>query len=47
MYKEWITWSRALKNYLLNNLGQDGAPLRYVIRESAASDYTIESQPDY
>ena len=46
-HKDWITRYRALKNYLLTILGQDGVPLRYVIRESAALEYTIESQPDY
>ena len=30
-----------------NILVQYGVPLVYVIRESAAIDYTIESQPDY
>ena len=36
--KNWITWSRELKNYLSTILGQDIIPLRYVIRESDASD---------
>ena len=46
-HKDWITWYRELKNYLSTILGQDGVPLRYVIRESAAPDYVIELQPDY
>ena len=46
-HKDWITWSRALKNYLLTIIGQDGVPLSYVIRDSAAPDYAIESQPGY
>ena len=45
--KYWITWSRALKNYLSTILGQDGVPLIYVIRECAAPEYAIELQPDY
>ena len=28
-------------------LGQYRVPLRYVIRDSKAQDYTLESQPDY
>ena len=46
-HKDWITWSRALNKYLSTIIGQDGVPLIYVIREFAAPDYTIESQPDY
>ena len=32
---------------MLTILGQDGVPLRYVIRESKTQDYTPESQPNY
>ena len=46
-HKDWITWYRALNNYLLTIIGQDGVPLRYVIKESAEPDYTMESQTDY
>ena len=46
-HTDWITWSRALKNYPSTILGQDGVPLIYVIRECAETDYAIESQPDY
>ena len=46
-HKDWITWSRALKNYLSTILGHNGVPISYVIRESEAPDYTLESQPDY
>ena len=46
-HKYWVTWSRALKNYLSTIIGQDGVPFSYVIRESAAPYYTIELQPDY
>ena len=45
--KEWITWSRALRKYLSTIIGQEGGILRYVIRESAAPDYTIELQLNY
>ena len=31
-HKDWITWSRALNNYLSTIIGQDGVPLIYVIR---------------
>ena len=44
--KNWITWSRSLKNYLLIILCQNRVPLRYVIRESAAPDYVIELLPN-
>ena len=40
-HKEWITWSREIKNYLSTILVQDGVPLSYVIKESEALDYTI------
>ena len=46
-HKNWITWSRELKNYLSTILGQDGVLISYVVRESEAPDYTIELQPDY
>ena len=46
-HEDWITWYRALKNYLSDILGQYGVPLVYVIREFAAPDYAIESQPNY
>ena len=46
-HKDWITWSRALNKYLSAIIGQYGVPLRYVIRDSASPDYTIELQPDY
>ena len=39
--------SRALKKYMLTIIGQDGGPLRYVIRDYVAPDYTIESQSNY
>ena len=42
-----ITWYRALKNYLSTIISRDRFPLSYVIRECAAIDYAIESQPDY
>ena len=45
--KEWIAWSRGLKNYLSTILGQDGVPLSYVIRENEQPDYDLESQADY
>ena len=44
--KDWKIWSRALKNYLLTIIGRYRVPLSYVIRESVASDYAIELQPD-
>ena len=47
MHKNWITCYREINNYLSTILGQDGVPLRYLIRESAAPDYAIESQPNY
>ena len=37
-HKDCSTQYRALKNYLLTILGQDGFPLSYVSRESAAQD---------
>ena len=37
-HKDWITWSRALKNYLSTIICQDGFSLIYVIRECAAPD---------
>ena len=43
-HKYWITWSRALKNYLSTILGQYKVLLIYVIRECAVA---IESQPNY
>ena len=46
-HKDWTTWYRALNNYLLTIIGLVGVPLSYVIMESAATDYTIESQTDY
>ena len=46
-HKDWITWSRALKKYLTTILGQFVVPLSYVIRESVAPDYNIESQPNF
>ena len=46
-HKYCITCSRELNNYLLNILGQDGVPLRYVVREYDAPDYTLEPQPNY
>ena len=46
-HKDWITWYRALKNYLLTILDQDRVPLIYLIRESTKPDYAIELQPDY
>ena len=42
-----ITCSRELNTYLSNILGQARVPLSYVVRESEAPDYTIESQPHY
>jgi hypothetical protein len=45
--KDWIAWSRGLRNYLSTMYGQDGVPLSYVIREDDAPDYAIESQPDF
>ena len=46
-HKDWIVCSRALINYMLTILVQDGVPLSYVIRESEAPDYTLELQPNY
>ena len=46
-HKDWITWSRALKNYLSTIVCQEGVPLIFVIRECAAPDYAIGLQPDY
>ena len=46
-HKDCITCSGSLNNYLLTILGQDGVPLRYVIRECATPDYAIDLQPDY
>jgi hypothetical protein len=45
--KDWIAWSRGLKNYLSTILGQDGVPLNYVIRDNEAPDYTLEAEVDY
>ena len=45
--KDYITWSSALNNYLSTILGQYIVPLRYMITEYAALNYTIESKPDY
>ena len=42
LHKYCITWSRALKNYLSTNIGQDGVRLIYVIRDCATPDYAIE-----
>ena len=47
LHKDWITWSREIKEYLLTIIGQDRVLLSYVIRESAAPDYAIELQPNY
>ena len=41
LHKDWITWSREIKEYLLTIIGQDRVLLSYVIRESAAPDYAI------
>ena len=46
LHNNWITWSRALKNYLSYILGHDRDPLNYVISESVAPDYIIEFQPE-
>ena len=46
-HKEWITWSRAIKNYQLTIIGHYRVPLRYEVREFESTDYTIKSQPDY
>ena len=43
--EDFITWYRALKNYMPPILCQGGFPLRYVMRESAAPYYTIYLQP--
>ena len=40
-HKDWITWSRVLKNYMSTILVQDVVPLIYVIRECVAPDYNI------
>jgi hypothetical protein len=45
--KEWLQWSRSLKNYLSTILGQDGVPLSYVIRENEDPDYEGEDDDDY
>jgi hypothetical protein len=44
--KEWLPWSRSLKNYLLTILGQDGVSLSYVIRENEDPDYEDEDNND-
>ena len=46
-HKDWIIWYRAITDYLSTIIGQDRFPLRYVIRESKAPDYTLDSQPNY
>ena len=46
-HKDWITWSRALKNYLTTILGQDRFPLSYVIRDCVAPTYAMDSQSNY
>jgi hypothetical protein len=45
--KEWIAWSRGLRNYLSTIAGQDGVPLSYIIRDNEQPDYEIENQPDF
>ena len=46
-HKDWIIWYKALKNYPSTILGQYGVPLSFMIKESAAPDYTIDSPPDF
>ena len=45
--KDWIAWSRGLKNYLSTKQGQNGVPLSYIIRENAAPDYALELEADF
>lgn len=45
--KEWIAWSRGLKNYLSTIQGQNGVPLSYIIRDNALPDYALEDELDF
>ena len=42
--KEWIAWSRGLKNYLSAILGQDGVPLSCVICDEVEPDCDLEQE---